>query len=821
MTGVDRRARLLLLLLVAPAGSRAQLPAAPTGAGEIRGRLVGAVDGRPVTGGSVTVRRAADTAFAGGALPRADGGFRVDGLVPGRYTVRVRALGYAPRIMRDVAVTAETPLVDLGDVTLGAAVVVLEGQRVVAERDEVALAPDRNSYSTKNMTTASGGTTVDVLRSVPSVEVDGSNKVSLRGSENVVVQINGRTSPLKGEQLGNFLSQLPASAVKAVEVATNPSAKSDPEGTAGIINIVLNQDAELGLSGGFTAATATTRMVNVSGNVGRQSGPLTLFLSASLYRDERGTSGTTDRTNLTVPVPAFVLSTSDGAAAPKSGNATLRSEYKIGARDAISFDAFLNGGRYVGLTGVHYSDLDSAHATIGLFDQFRNFTSTNATQDYTLGFRRPGGPATTTFSSELRYASSRNDAQARLSGVLHQGDVTTSPEIFQPQRDFTSARSPSVTWQTDYVRPYGTTRKLELGMKEIVRHTASDFTADVLDASSQAYVAAPGRATAFDYREQIGAAYGVLSQQWGQVQAQAGLRLENAATQLDLPLASRRFDRRYGSAFPSGILSYNVTDTRQAKLSYSRRISRPSPYQLSPVEYRETPRIVFRGNPTLQAEYTDALELGLQDTRPWGALQLTPYLRHTAHAVKYIQQVDAAGVLLSTYDNVASATTVGADVNVTVRGGPLTLFGGGGAYRYTSDATNLDRALSTRATVWSARMNATWKLTPLVDVQAQTNYRSAYATEGGAQSAFVYMSLGVRRKLWADRGYVALRVVDPFNLMIFGSRTTNAQVIEISERRYGTRGVFLTISRSFGQQLKLRQRQQEPDPQTTASPGGG
>src|SRR5450756_1783594 len=184
------------------------------------------------------------------------------------------------------------------------------------------------------MTTASGGTAVDVLRNVPSVEVDGSNNVSLRGNTNVVVQINGRSSPLTGEQLGQFLTQIPASTVARVEVSTNPSAKNDPEGTAGIINIVLNQQADVGLSGGLNAGTGTTRQANISGNIGRQSGPLTLYLSASVYRDHRTLEGSSNQTNLAIPVPAFVDSRSDGTAQPRFQSMTFRSEYRFTEHDA-------------------------------------------------------------------------------------------------------------------------------------------------------------------------------------------------------------------------------------------------------------------------------------------------------------------------------------------------------------------------------------------------------------------------------------------------------------------------------------------------------
>jgi len=788
-------------------------------AGEIRGRLVETGTTRPITGGSITVRHAgADSSFAAGALPKEDGTFRVDGLAAGRYTVRVRVLGYVP-VIKEAVITGAQPVVQLGDVELKGAVTTLEKQTVVAERDEAALAPDRNSYSTKNMATASGGTAIDVLRNVPSVEVDGTNNVSLRGNQNVVVQINGRSSPLKGEQLGNFLQQLPSSAVSRVEVSTNPSAKNDPEGTAGILNIILNQETEIGLSGGLTAGTGTTGNTNLSGNIGQQRGPLTVLLSASLYRDNRETRGEAARTNLFTGGPAYVDTRTTGTMEPLSKGFTLRSEYRLNPKDAFSFDAFAYGGRYASSSVSRYTDLDASRDQIGAFDQFSDMKQSNLSQDYTLGFHRTGKPKEPTLTSELRYSTNSDDDRSNLYGLVNQGDASITTTTLQDELDRTTGSYPSWNLQTDYSRQLAANTKIETGFKGTSRNTTNDFSAAYLDTASGAYVNAPDRARSFDYRERIGAGYAVVSQQVGKLQAQGGLRLEEASTHLALPGAATATDNSYGSAFPSAILSYNLTPMRQAKVSYSRRISRPNPFQLTPFETRQDSRSVFRGNPNLRAEYTDALELGLQEAHSWGSIQLNPYLRKTEHAVRFLQTVDTTGLSVATFANVASLTTVGTDLNINVHHGPLTLFGGGSAYRFSSDASNLTRDLSTQSTVWSLRANVTWKATPLTDVQAFANYRAPFATEGGTQSAFAMMQFALRYKLWGDQGNISLRVADPFNTMHFGYRTSNGQVIEDSVRRFGMRGLFLTVTRNFGQQLKLRPKAMETEPQ--GPPSGG
>ncbi len=794
----------------------AQAPTAPnrTGAtfpGEIRGRLVDSASHQPIGSGSVTVRRAGDSSFAGGTLPKPDGTFRVDGLAPGRYSVRVRVLGFAQLAKTDIVITMANPAVDIGTLPLLAVAAKLAGQDVTAEREEQVLSPDRNTYSTKNMTAASGGTAIDVLRNIPLVEVDGTNKVSLRGNGNVVVQINGRSTPLKGEQLGTFLAQMPANVVKNVEVATNPSAKDDPEGTAGIINIVLNQEAELGLSGGVNAGTATTGQVNFSGNVGKQQGKFTGFVQGNVYRDSRNMSGTISRENLVIPVPMFVETTLKGKQRPLGGGGTVRTEYRLNPTDAFTFDSYLYAGRFGGNNLFSYTDLDEARTVIGSFNQLNEQTSRNLSQDYDIAFRRQGKPTEPQFTADLEYADNRNTNNVDLSGSLIKGGATSAS--IPTEHDLSTGRYKYANLKLDHVKPFNASTKLETGFKGTWRNTTNDFSANYLNTTSGIYEPAPARTSGFDYRENIAGGYALYSQRVAKVQLQGGLRLEDATTHFVLPSTTKTYDKHYSTAYPSAIVSYNFSEMRQAKVSFSRRVSRPDPHQLSPIEFRQDTRNVFRGNPNLDAQYTNSYELALQDAHTWGSIQLNPYVRITDHAVRNIQFVDSTGISVSTFANVANTRTIGTDLNLNVRKGPLQMFGGASAYQYKSDASNLAGNLSAQDIVWSLRANATWKLSALADMQAFANYRAPFKTEGGSQLASVNMNLGARYKLWGDQGNISLRLSDPFKLSKFGYRTANGTVVEYSERYFGQRAVFFTVSRNFGQALKLRPKADPDVPQ--------
>lgn len=818
---VALRSLLFTTVLISSHGVDAQTPASmrpvAAGIGEIRGTVADSVSGRALPGASITVRRADDSSFAGGALPDVDGTFRVAGLITGRYTLRIRALGFGPVIRGGLVISADGQILKVGTIRLSPVATRLEQLDVVAEREEAVIAPDRTSYSTKNMTAAAGGTAIDVLRTIPQVEVDGSQQVSLRGNANVVIQINGRAVPLHGAQLGLFLAQLPANRIKTVEVATTPSAKSDPEGTAGIINIVLDQDAQLGLSGGILAGASSTGQVDVGGNVAEQRGPLTLFVSGDLYGDRRATSGTIVRENLGNPAPAYVDTRLRGTNRPLSGGGTIRSEYRFNGRDALSFDGFLFSGGNAVTNTSSYTDLNAGRSVIGQFDQFNTSALHSASQDYSLAIRHQGLPTTTQFSAEVEYANTDTHDHVHLSGDVIQADATTAASVPR-EVDNTIAHAPMWNVTADYTKPFGVHTKLEAGLELRRRSSASDFTTSYVEATSGLLIPSVERATAFDYAEDIGAAYAVVSQQVGKIQAQVGLRLEDASTHLDLPDSGLVFDHRYASSYPSAILSYDMTATRQAKLSYSRRVSRPDPQQLSPAEYQYDTRHVSRGNPTLRPEYTDAVEFTLMDAHAWGSILINPYLRRTAHAVRSIQFVDSTGVSVNTFDNVASTRTLGSDVSIMVHHGRWSGSGGGSLYHYSSDASNLPGNLSVHAMVWTLRGNATWKLSSLVDAQLFVTHRAPYATEGGSQIGQTFTTAGVRYKRWGDNGSISLRIGDPFRLQRFGSRTTSGTVIESSNRYFGARAVYLTVSRNFGRAVKLRPKEPEVEQSPPTTP---
>ncbi len=253
-----------LLFLTSAAAASAQGPSGPAGpqqqapppGGEVRGVIMDGDQNTPVAKAQIAVRTKGAGALVTGAVTGDNGTFRIVGLRPGTYYLRVTSLGYGPVSSAEFSVSQAEPTATIGTIKVAKVAVALSDVEVKGERDAITIEPDKNSYKAKDVA-ATANNASEVLDHVPSVSVDGDGKVSLRGNENVVVQINGRPAPMTGTQLGQFLKTLPSAVLDRVEVITTPSARQDPEGMAGIINIVLKANTDLGFSGGLTVASAT------------------------------------------------------------------------------------------------------------------------------------------------------------------------------------------------------------------------------------------------------------------------------------------------------------------------------------------------------------------------------------------------------------------------------------------------------------------------------------------------------------------------------------------------------------------------------------
>jgi ferric enterobactin receptor len=264
---------------------------------EIKGTVVEAETGKPVPRASVTLRIKASGVVITGAIAGPDGSFRLTGLRPGAFVLRSTYIGFAPQV-QDMSLTPAQPVL-VGTIKLNRAAVELAAVKVEDTRNTVVTEPDRTTYRARDVAPAAGSAS-EVLDNVPAVQVDADGKVSLRGNENVVIQINGRPTPMRGPQLASYLKTIPANTIERVEVVPNPSAKYDPEGMAGILNIVLKQNVDLGLSSGANVAMSKPDRFFGNGNIGYQAGKISSMPPADSTAT-RATSGASMTASATTP----------------------------------------------------------------------------------------------------------------------------------------------------------------------------------------------------------------------------------------------------------------------------------------------------------------------------------------------------------------------------------------------------------------------------------------------------------------------------------------------------------------------------------------
>ena len=291
--------------------------------------------------------------------------------------------------------------------------------------------------------------------------------------------------------------------------------------------------------------------------------------------------------------------------------------------------------------------------------------------------------------------------------------------------------------------------------------------------------------------------YGVVSQSRGPLELQVGLRAEQARRDFSLR-GGDNYPHDYTSLFPSGLISYRLNDKTQAKLSYSRRIRRPGTGELNPFPSFMDVQNAMIGNPELDPEYTDAVELGLQRTGQYGSLQFAPFYRHTTDiiriAVNTADTVAGREVTTVSFQNLATGTSWGADLNGQLNlGKTFSGLAGFNIFKLVTDGGSTS-SLSSDALSWMARVNGTYNLNPLTALQASYFYWAPTDFERGRFFSMSMLQLSVRRKIYDERGTVTLRWSDPFRTNRFRVEAGDDNIIQLTSSQFNTRGVHLTFS---------------------------
>ena len=798
--------RLLLSLLAAGlarpilTAQTPQSPGTPPPSFEIRGKITDTAN-TPLPRASVSLRLKGSTVTIAGAIAGTDGSFRVTGLRPATFTIRVAYIGYAP-VIQDITLKPTSPLLDLGTAKLAPIARTLDAVTVREERASVTTEPDRNSYRAKDIAPGAANAS-ELLENVPSVQVDVDGKVSLRGNENVVVQINGRPTPMRGTQLASYLKTLSANVIDRIEVIPNPSAKYDPEGMAGIINVALKSNVDLGLSGSINTAVSNADRYNSAGNVGYQSGPWTSFVSAGIVADRRSAAGVNDRERYDAANALSSTTAQDILLTPsqKGQNLNATVDYKLSSRDVLSNALMINHRSSDEASTTRQALLDASGTDLEHYVRPRDADSKGVMFEYDVALKRTLAPRAHELSTELRFNRSHDEDmndERRL--------ASTGSGYIDRRLDRNDAVTKQFTGQLDYLKAFRPRTKLESGWKTTERWLDRDYTVTTDATGTGSFLPSPLSNT-LEFDEAVHAAYALVSQGVQQWDFQAGLRGEYATRVFRL--STQRFPYDYASLFPSAVASYNVDQTTQLKASYSRRIRRPGTQELNPFPTYFDADNVFLGNPNLSPEYTDAYELGLMKNGSKGMLQVSPFYRRTSNIIRIdintTDTLENREVTSISYRNLAHSDSWGSDLTGQLRLSPrFTALTNFSVFKMVTDGGSTS-AVGSDALAWTGRVNVTSELTKTLTLQAAYNYRAPMKIEHGEFGAQQAANFALRKKIQGDKAAVLVRVADPFEQLRFRIRTGDTKVVQLTERNPESRMVFVGYQYTFGRPPRVRQ----------------
>lgn len=797
------------VVLIAIVGLPAYAQTPLRGSGQLSG-VVQSETGQPLVSAQVVLRNAADSTAVRGAVSGSDGRFLIDGIQPGNYNLRITFVGYKPHDVLRIVLTNEQPRVELGTLKLAVAPIALTQVEATAAKAPVVMEADRTIHDTRDMIAAKGGKAVDVLRGIPELEVDVNGNVSMRGNQTVAIQFNGKTAPLKGDALTNYLQQMPGERIAKVEVIPNPGAKYDPEGAGGIVNIVLKENSDLGLSGNVSL-NGSTRLTRGGGmRINYQKGRLTFFTGGNISINNSTNRLDDLRRNLLATPITLFHQNSTSKNFSRFGYVDLNTELKVGKQATV----WLNGSTYG--SSNHLSTLTANEILtddMALLDNFdRSNRSTNAYLGATvsMGFKQVFVPNKHELSFDLSRDASGNDYEGRVRQLL--ADPSAPVQLTHNDSDYHTDEN---AFTIDYTRALRA-GKLEAGTRFSARHTDFDITANML-ADEQVDGATSTTRNNYEYRERFNSAYVTLNRPVNKFSLMAGLRGEIATTDFQLPVSGDAFDNRYNTLFPSAAVSYDFGGGKTLRVNYSKRIGRPAPDVLNPYSIVIDPLNRQVGNPNLRPNYTHSASAELSRVAAFGTLRLATYYRRTTDQWTNIKHVDTLGVSTVTWVNLADMETYGATATASlkpVRGvsGSLTV----NSYRELRDAGNLTQDYVRSAYRWSLNANSTIKLNESTNAQMNANYRPAQILVQGHISGMLITSLGVRRQLMDKKASLNLFVTDPFALFRYDFVTNDRTHEQLSHTRPNIRQASLTFTYNWGKPPEQQAKRPNQDNSSTS-----
>jgi len=766
--------------------------------GVISGSLTDELTKERIEYGSTALYRAKDSALITGAITDAKGKFTYTNITPGQYYLKASFIGYEMRYFSDITISHKSADVKLGDISLKAQQSDLSGIEVVAKKALISNNLDKKVVTVDKSMALSGGTAADVMENVPSVAVDAEGNVSLRGNQNITLLIDGKPASQAGISSSDILNQLPASAIESVEVITNPSVRYDPDGTSGIINIVLKKKALQGFNGLVSGTIGTNDKYNGSLNLNYRANKVNLFVGVDARYNLMSTSSESERISTFGEVINTLRQTQSGEFSRNSLNLSGGLEYTIDTRNDLSFSIQRRNMAFIQEGTTFYKNYLGNGSLLRYFDRYSNSDRSINSMSYTLSYKHKFAQKGSEFTQDIIYSDNEMNSDQKIEQKDYNLSNFQENTLLMKQRNFAYNKNYFVTAQGNFIYPSATGARVEAGYKFSFRDMGMDYDYTNFNPINNEWENLELLKNHYDYKEQIYAVYGIYGNSWKKFKYQAGLRYELVYADSKIEQNNKTYNKTYSSLYPSLHTQYDLGKGRELQFSYSRRVERPSPREMNPyVDYSDSLNI-RQGNPDLDPEYTNSIEFGLM--KYWDKYSLTSnaFFRNTNGMVEDIIRMDSSGVTFSMPQNISNSKSYG--LEFVANGNPykwLRLTSNLSFYNAMVDAVPEYNIPKTENISMSCRLNATFTYSKTGSFQLIGNYTAPKQELQSREEGSYYMDVSLRQDFFKGKLSASLRVTDVFNTRNHNSTTTSTNFTSTNKRYFESRVLYA------GLQLKI------------------
>ncbi|HCA43088.1 MAG TPA: hypothetical protein DEP28_07530 [Bacteroidetes bacterium] len=789
--------------------------------GSISGMVTEKGTTNPISNAIITVYNSEDSSKSGATESDATGNFKIESLSLGNYRVEVTMIGYNTAVVRGITLTKDNPNYVIKSVSLSQGMTETEEIVVESEKSAIEFQADRKVFNVENQPITQGGSAIDVLKNIPSISVDNDGNVSLRGSTNVKITVDGKPFGLQGQNRSTILDQIPANQISSIELITNPGAKFDAEGTSGVINIILKKSDNFGYNGNIVLSTGTQDKYTGSLNLNAKKSNWNVYGNYDYRQMDFNMRGGFQRYNFIDPNAAYLDQNSSGRFRNNNHFVKAGLDYTFDDLNSLSLSGnymYRDGKRNGRINTTQYNSQNN------ISNQLFSITGddrTGYTLDANLNYLRKWKNSKRTLTGDFTF--SRNDDD--LNSFTNENPITPPNPTPLNRKQINKDGTNNFIGTLDLTNPFSETNKLETGVKATINDIDRNYRTEDYNWNTNQFANNVGLTNQFKYKEQVYAGYVSYSGKLDNFSYILGVRAEQTNTDGELVTTNETFKTNYFDLFPSASLSQKLGLTEEISLSYSRRIQRPQAWALNPFKQSIDAYNYFSGNPNLKPEYINSIELSFIKYLNTTTITPSVYYRQSDNSISRVRQLLDSNVAVVTFENYAKTKTYGIDFIVNSQLFPFLNINGSVSYFKTEvDATNLATALVNENSTMSGRVGAMFTAPDLFNLQVSYFYSGKITVAQGTLDPFQSFDASITKDFFDRRLTLGFRVSDIFNKMNFKVNITNDQNFrEFIEMKRDTRTAFFTLTYRFGnyKDQKPPKRRRNTDQQQPQQDGFG